>query len=160
MRYDWTRSLLKITENSRELRARAGQSPKGLCSYLRRQDCPAEGCAGRREAERSRQSPGGSKDRKVEPNEPSGQDFSNPRDDLFQQLIDLQSRVTTICSRNSELEAVNANLQKRIADLIKDTEEKSSDFRAILARKVIWGRANAPKRQFRVRTSDFLFLGS
>jgi len=52
-----------------------------------------------------------------------------------QQLIDLQSRVTTICSRNSELEAVNANLQKRIADLIKDLEEKSSDFRAILARK-------------------------
>lgn len=52
-----------------------------------------------------------------------------------QEVRELQTKVSGLTSRNVELEASNSSLQKRMADLIKEMEEKAANFRAEMARK-------------------------
>lgn len=41
-----------------------------------------------------------------------------------------------LTTRNIELESTNATLQKRMADMVRDMEDKAANFRAEMARKV------------------------
>jgi hypothetical protein len=45
-------------------------------------------------------------------------------------------RVEGLVTRNIDLESANASLQKRMADLVRDVEDKAANFRAEMARKV------------------------
>lgn len=53
----------------------------------------------------------------------------------LQELREYKTRVEGLTSRNIELESTNANLQKRMADLVRDMEDKAANFRAEMARK-------------------------
>jgi hypothetical protein len=47
-------------------------------------------------------------------------------------------RVAGLTSRNLELESTNASLQKAMADRLRDMEDRAAQFRAEMARKVIF----------------------
>ena len=53
-----------------------------------------------------------------------------------QEIRELETKVTGLTSRNLELESVNSTLQKRLADLIKQMEEESRNYRNDMAKKV------------------------
>ena len=54
----------------------------------------------------------------------------------IQELRDLTTKVSTLTSRNVELESTNEALQKRMADVLRDMEEKDRNFRSDMAKKV------------------------
>jgi len=53
----------------------------------------------------------------------------------IQELRDLTTKVSTLTSRNVELESTNEALQKRMADVLRDMEEKDRNFRSDMAKK-------------------------
>ena len=55
---------------------------------------------------------------------------------MNQEMRELQTKISGLTSRNVELEAANSSLQKRMADLLKDMEDKEANFRGEMARKV------------------------
>ena len=55
---------------------------------------------------------------------------------MNQEMRELQTKISGFTSRNVELEAANSSLQKRMADLLKDMEDKEAHFRGEMARKV------------------------
>merc|ERR1719412_746449 len=54
---------------------------------------------------------------------------------MNQEMRELQTKISGLTSRNVELEAANSSLQKRMADLLKDMEDKEAHFRGEMARK-------------------------
>merc|ERR550525_435598 len=52
-----------------------------------------------------------------------------------QEIRELQTKISGLTSRNVELEAANSSIQKRLADLLKEMEDKESNFRNEMARK-------------------------
>lgn len=54
----------------------------------------------------------------------------------IQELRELTTKVSALTSRNAELESTNEALQKRMADILRDMEEKDKNFRNDMARKV------------------------
>ena len=55
---------------------------------------------------------------------------------MSQEIRELQTKISGLTSRNVELEAANSSIQKRLADLLKEMEDKESNFRNEMARKV------------------------
>ena len=55
---------------------------------------------------------------------------------MNQEIREFQTKISGLTSRNVELEAANSSLQKRMADLLKEMEDKESNFRNEMARKV------------------------
>ena len=53
-----------------------------------------------------------------------------------QEVREYQTKISGLTSRNVELEAANSSLQKRMADLLKEMEDKEANFRNEMARKV------------------------
>jgi len=54
---------------------------------------------------------------------------------MSQEIRELQTKISGLTSRNVELEAANSSIQKRLADLLKEMEDKESNFRNEMARK-------------------------
>ena len=55
---------------------------------------------------------------------------------MNQEVREFQTKISGLTSRNVELEAANSSLQKRMADLLKEMEDKEANFRNEMARKV------------------------
>lgn len=55
---------------------------------------------------------------------------------MSQEIREFQTKISGLISRNVELEAANSSLQKRMADLLKEMEDKEAAFRNEMARKV------------------------
>ena len=55
---------------------------------------------------------------------------------MNQEIREFQTKISGLTSRNVELEAANSSLQKRMADLLKEMEDKEANFRNEMARKV------------------------
>ena len=55
---------------------------------------------------------------------------------MGQEIREFQTKISGLTSRNVELEAANSSLQKRMADLLKEMEDKEAVFRNEMARKV------------------------
>ena len=55
---------------------------------------------------------------------------------MNQEIREFQTKISGLTSRNVELEAANTSLQKRMADLLKEMEDKEANFRNEMARKV------------------------
>ena len=55
---------------------------------------------------------------------------------MNQEVREFQTKISGLTSRNVELESANSSLQKRMADLLKDMEDKEANFRNEMARKV------------------------
>merc|ERR1719284_894031 len=54
---------------------------------------------------------------------------------MNQEVREFQTKISGLTSRNVELEAANSSLQKRMADLLKEMEDKEANFRNEMARK-------------------------
>merc|ERR1719412_451497 len=54
---------------------------------------------------------------------------------MNQEIREFQTKISGLTSRNVELEAANTSLQKRMADLLKEMEDKEANFRNEMARK-------------------------
>jgi lamin B len=54
---------------------------------------------------------------------------------MGQEIREFQTKISGLTSRNVELEAANSSLQKRMADLLKEMEDKEAAFRNEMARK-------------------------
>jgi len=54
---------------------------------------------------------------------------------MNQEIREFQTKISGLTSRNVELEAANSSLQKRMADLLKEMEDKEANFRNEMARK-------------------------
>jgi len=54
---------------------------------------------------------------------------------MNQEIREFQTKISGLTSRNVELEAANSSLQKRMADLLKEMEDKEANFRNETARK-------------------------
>ena len=54
----------------------------------------------------------------------------------IQEMREMETKVEGLTSRNVELEASNASIQRRLADLIKQMEDQAKIFRSDMARKV------------------------
>ena len=55
---------------------------------------------------------------------------------MNQEVREFQTKISGLTSRNVELESANSSLQKRMADLLKEMEDKEANFRNEMARKV------------------------
>ena len=51
-------------------------------------------------------------------------------------MRELETRVSTLTSRNMELESAHSTLNQRLEDLTRDMEEQAKTFRNEMARKV------------------------
>merc|ERR1719322_173929 len=54
---------------------------------------------------------------------------------MNQEVREFQTKISGLTSRNVELESANSSLQKRMADLLKEMEDKEANFRNEMARK-------------------------
>merc|ERR1719414_217989 len=54
---------------------------------------------------------------------------------MNQEVREFQTKISGLTSSNVELEAANSSLQKRMADLLKEMEDKEANFRNEMARK-------------------------
>ncbi len=53
-----------------------------------------------------------------------------------QELREMESRVSSLTSRNLELESTNTALSRRVEDILKEMEDAAKNFRSDMARKV------------------------
>ena len=54
----------------------------------------------------------------------------------IQELRELTTKVSALTTKNTELESSNMALQRRMSDVQRDMDQKDSDYRSEMARKV------------------------